>query len=178
MLRVWLAKEVRAFDQQRFHLFGNGIAGRVEHSQIRSQRDGLLRKVAPALDQSFQVDVGKQRVDVLRRTQECKRFVDVAGGKCLMAPVLNHHIRDFADKHIVFDDQDHSHQKSFGRDNRFAALKALTRRYYGTQGPFERYQGKGIITPKSEGFVRIAIFIPGEALIGNSLIISMLVDKI
>jgi hypothetical protein len=24
----------------------------------------------------------------------------------------------------------------------FAALKALTRRYYATQGPFERYQGK------------------------------------
>ena len=37
MLRVWLAKEVRAFDQQRFHfhLVGNGIAGRVEHTQIR-----------------------------------------------------------------------------------------------------------------------------------------------
>ena len=35
MVRVWLAKEVRAFDQQRFHLVGNGIAGRVEHTQIR-----------------------------------------------------------------------------------------------------------------------------------------------
>src|SRR5450755_1964261 len=98
MLRVRLAKEVRAFDQQSFHLVGNGIAGRVEHSQIRPQRDGLKRKVAPALDQSFQIDIGKQRIDVLRRTQERKRLIDVAGGKCLMAPVLYHHLRDFANK--------------------------------------------------------------------------------
>ena len=43
MLRVWLAKDVRAFDQQSVHLVGNGIARRVEHSQIRPQRDGLMR---------------------------------------------------------------------------------------------------------------------------------------
>src|ERR1019366_479630 len=91
-----------------------------------------------------------------------------------MTAILDHHLRDFADKHIIFDNQYHGHQNSSGRDNLFAAPKALTRRYYGTQGPFERYQGKGIVRPKPKGFVRIAIFIPGEALIGNSLIISML----
>src|SRR5450631_1641918 len=102
MLRVWLAKEVRAFDQLSFHLVGDGIAGRVEHSQIRPQRDGLLRKGASALDQSFQIDIGKHRIDGLRRTQDRKRFVDVAGGEYLMAQVLNYHLRYYADKHIVF----------------------------------------------------------------------------
>src|SRR5450759_4315356 len=125
MLRVWLAKEVHAFDQQSFHLVGDGIAGRVEHSQIRPQRNGLLRKVASALDQSFQIDIGKHRIDGLRRTQDRKRFVDVAGGEYLMAQVLNYHLRYFADKHIVFDDLDHGHHKSIGRDNLFEASRLL-----------------------------------------------------
>jgi hypothetical protein len=38
-----------------------------------------------------------------------ERFVDVAGGQCLVAPALDHHLRDFADEHIVFDDQNHGH---------------------------------------------------------------------
>ena len=104
ILRVRLPKEVGAFSQQRFHFVGNGVAGRVEHTQSRPKRDRLEGKIAPAVDQSFQIDVGKQRVDVLRRTQDCKRLVNVAGGKCLMAPVLYQHFRDFADKNIVFDD--------------------------------------------------------------------------
>ena len=44
-----------------------------------------------------------------RRNDE--RLVDVAGGKCLMAPVLNHHFRYFADEYFVFDDQYHGHHK-------------------------------------------------------------------
>lgn len=70
MLRVWLAKEVRAFDQQCFHLVGDVVAGRVKHAQIRSQCDGLKCKVAPAMDRCLEVDIGKKRVDVLRRTQK------------------------------------------------------------------------------------------------------------
>ena len=111
MLCVRLTKEVCAFDKQRFHFFGYGIAGRVEHTQFRPQRDGLMRKIATAMDQSFQIDIGEQRIDVLGRAQEYKRLVDIAGGKCLMTPVLNHHLRYFADKYIVFDDQNHSHHK-------------------------------------------------------------------
>jgi hypothetical protein len=42
------------------------------------------------------------------------------------------------------------------------------------QSPFERHHGKGIIKPNPKDFVRIAIFIPGEAPVGNSLIKSML----
>ncbi len=68
-----------------------------------------MRKIATAMDQSFQIDIGKQRIDVLGRAQEYQRLVDIAGGKCLMTPVLNHHLRDFADKYIVFDDQNHGH---------------------------------------------------------------------
>ena len=78
ILCVGLAKEVGAFGQQRFHFVGNGVAGRVEHTQPRPKRDRLEGKIAPAVDQSFQIDVGKQRVDVLRRTQDCQRLVNVA----------------------------------------------------------------------------------------------------
>jgi len=34
------------------------------------------------------------------------------------APILNHHFRDLADKHIVLDNQYHGHHNSFGRDNK------------------------------------------------------------
>ena len=72
VLRVRLAKEVRAFDKQRFHFVGNGIACRVEHAQVRPKRDGLVRKFAPAKDRRFEIDIGKKCVDVLRGTQESK----------------------------------------------------------------------------------------------------------
>ena len=79
MLRVRLAKEVRADDEQRFHFVGEGIAGGVEHAQVRAQRDGLAREIAAAMNLRLQIDIGEQRIDVLRRTQNCKRLVDVAG---------------------------------------------------------------------------------------------------
>ena len=104
MLRVRLTKEVRAFNKQSFHFVGNGIAGRVEHTQFRPKRDGLACKFTPAKDRCFEIDIGKKCVDVLRGTQELERFVYVAGRKRAVTPVLDHHLRDFADKHIVFDD--------------------------------------------------------------------------
>ena len=70
MLRVRLAKEVRAFDKQSFHFVGDEIAGRVEHAQIRPKLDGLACKITPAKDRSLEIDIGKECVDVLRGTQE------------------------------------------------------------------------------------------------------------
>ena len=107
-----LAKEVRAFDEQGFHLVGTVIAGRVEHTQFRPKRDGLARQVAPAKDRFLEIDIGKQRVDALGGPYEHKRFVHVARQEGLMTPVLNHHFRNFAGEHIVFDDQDHGHHKA------------------------------------------------------------------
>ena len=70
MLGVRLKKEVCTFNKQSFHLIGNGISGRVEHTQIRPKRDGLMRKFAPAEHRCFKVDIGKQCVDVLWRAEE------------------------------------------------------------------------------------------------------------
>jgi hypothetical protein len=110
------------------------------------------------MDQSFQIDIGKQRIDMLLGAKEGERLIDVAGGKCLMAPILNHHFRDFADKHVVFDDQDHGHEKSFGRDNLNFGSRNSPRRTHGIRSPFERYQGKGISLPGVESSVRNAVY--------------------
>src|SRR5450759_3286800 len=59
ILRVRLTKEVCAFNKQSFHFVGYGIAGRVEHTQFRPQRDGLVRKIATAEDRCFEIDIGK-----------------------------------------------------------------------------------------------------------------------
>jgi hypothetical protein len=75
-----------------------------------------------------------------------------------MAPILNHHFRDFADKHVVFDDQDHGHEKSFGRDNLHFGSRNSPRRTHGIRSPFERYQGKGISPPGVESSVRNAVY--------------------
>ena len=108
-----LRKEVRAVDKQGLHLVGDGIAGRVEDAQFRPKHDGLAREFTPAKDRRLEIDIGKKRVDVLRGSQERQRLVHVARRKRLVAPVLDHHLRDFADEHIVFDNQDHGHQNSF-----------------------------------------------------------------
>src|SRR5665647_807366 len=41
ILRVGLVQELRAFDQQFFHFFSDGVASRVEDAQVRPQRNGL-----------------------------------------------------------------------------------------------------------------------------------------
>ena len=69
-MRVRLAKEVRAFNKQSFHFVGNGIACRVEHAQIRPKLDGLVCKITPAEDRRFEIDIGKEYVDLLRGTQK------------------------------------------------------------------------------------------------------------
>jgi len=56
----------------------------------------------------------------------------------------------------------------------FCGFSSSSRRYYGIQSPFERYQGTGIVAAGPKSSIRIAIFIPGEARIGNSLIKSIL----
>ena len=109
MLRVRLRKEVCAFNKQSSNFVAHGIACRVEHTQFRSKRNGLARKIIPAKNRCFEIDIGKKYVDMLRRTQDCKRLVYVAGRKCLMTPILNHQLRNLADKHIVFDDKYHGH---------------------------------------------------------------------
>ncbi len=70
MLRVWLGKELRAFNKQSFHFVGNNISCRVEHAQFRPKFDGLVCKFTPAKDLIFQIDVGKECVDLLSGSQE------------------------------------------------------------------------------------------------------------
>ena len=52
-----------------------------------------------------------------------------------MAPILNHHFRNFADEHIVFDYQYHGHSKPFGRDILYC-ISQLLRRNHGYSSPF------------------------------------------
>jgi len=54
---------------------------------------------------------------VLSGSQEYKRLFCVTGRKYIVTPILNHHFRDLADKHIVLNNQYHGHHNSFGRDN-------------------------------------------------------------
>jgi hypothetical protein len=56
----------------------------------------------------------------------------------------------------------------------FCGFSSSSRRYYGIQSPFERYQGTGIVAAGPKSSIRIAIYIPGEAPVGNSLIKSIL----
>src|SRR5665647_2771841 len=66
LLRIRLLQEVRALNKQSFHFVGNGIACRVEHTQFRAKLDGLLCEFIPAKDRFFEIDIGKECVDVLR----------------------------------------------------------------------------------------------------------------
>src|SRR5665213_90006 len=68
LLRIRLLKEVRAFNKRRFHFVGNGIACRVEHTQFRPKLDGLVCKLTSANERFFEMDIGEECVDVLRRT--------------------------------------------------------------------------------------------------------------
>src|SRR5665647_1419845 len=52
MLRIRLLKEVCAFNKQRLHFIVDGIAGRIEHTQIQPELDGLVGKFIPAKDRS------------------------------------------------------------------------------------------------------------------------------
>ena len=47
-MRVRLLKEVRAFNKHHLHFIVDGIAGRVEHTQIQPELDGLVGKFIPA----------------------------------------------------------------------------------------------------------------------------------
>jgi hypothetical protein len=73
MLRVWLTKQLRAFNKQSFHFVGNKISCRVEQAQFRPQLKGLVSKFTPAKDRIFQIDVGKECVNALIGSQEYKR---------------------------------------------------------------------------------------------------------
>ena len=70
MWRVRLRKEVCAFNKQSFHFVVNRIACRVEDTQFRPKQDGLGCKITAAKDRFFEIDIGKECVDVVRRTQE------------------------------------------------------------------------------------------------------------
>jgi hypothetical protein len=65
MLRVRFDQAVRAFDKQSFHFVGNGISGRVEHTQFGPKLDCLAGEIAPAKDRRLEIDIGKKCVDVL-----------------------------------------------------------------------------------------------------------------
>ena len=45
-----------------------GIAGRVEHTQIQPELDGLVGKFIPAKDRPLEVDIGKKCINLLRGT--------------------------------------------------------------------------------------------------------------
>jgi hypothetical protein len=66
-----------------------------------------------------------------------------------VAPVLNHQFRNLADKHIIFDDQYHGHQNSFGRDNWNRGYQNSSCQYHGYQSPSCRYQGEGLTRTES-----------------------------
>jgi hypothetical protein len=108
---------VCSFSNYSFHFVVDETAGRVEHTQFWPKRDGLLRKIAAAMNQRSWVDICKKYIDVLRRAQEQKRLINVARRECVVTQVLNHHLRYFADKPIIFYDQYYGHQNSSGHDN-------------------------------------------------------------
>jgi hypothetical protein len=62
MLRIRLLKEVCA-NKHRLHFIVDGIAGRVEHTQISSELDGLVCKFIPAEDRFLEVDIGKKCIN-------------------------------------------------------------------------------------------------------------------
>src|ERR1019366_1232353 len=68
MFRVRLRKKVCAFDKQSLRFVGNGAACRVEHTQFWPKLDGPVCKFIPAKGRCFEIDVGKECVDVLMRT--------------------------------------------------------------------------------------------------------------
>src|SRR5512132_3227322 len=88
---VWLAKTVRAFDKQLFHSVSDEVSRRVEHAQMRSNSDSLLRQFAAAKHRRLQVDVSEKRVDALTRMQLAQRLSDIAGRKDVMAPFPDRH---------------------------------------------------------------------------------------
>jgi hypothetical protein len=51
---------VGAFNKLSFHFVGNEIAGRVEHTQLRSKFDCLVGKFTPAKDRCLEVDIGEK----------------------------------------------------------------------------------------------------------------------
>jgi hypothetical protein len=69
MLRVWLTKALHAFNKQSFHFVGNKISCRVEYAQFRPKLDGLACKFTSTNDRFFQIDVGKECVNVLIGSQ-------------------------------------------------------------------------------------------------------------
>jgi len=140
-MRIRLLKEVCAFNKQRLHFIVDGIAGRVEHTQIRPELNGLVCKLIPAKDRSLEVDIGKKCINLLRGTQERKRLVYVAGQKYIVTPVLNHHVRVVADKRIIFNDPYRGHHNCFCRDNQNRDYSSSSCRDHGYWSPSERYQG-------------------------------------
>src|SRR6266702_798203 len=70
ILCAWLRKALRTFNKQSFHFVVDIISCRVQHAQFRPKLDGLACKITSAKDQSFQIDIGKECVDVLGGTQE------------------------------------------------------------------------------------------------------------
>jgi hypothetical protein len=141
MLCVRLLKEVCAFNKHCLHFIVDGIAGRVEHTQIQPELDGLVGKFIPAKDRPLEVDIGKKCVNLLGRTQERKRLVYVAGRNGIVTPVLDHHLRIVAEKHIIFDDQYHGHQNCFCRDNQNRDYPSSSAGITAIGAPSERYQG-------------------------------------
>jgi hypothetical protein len=61
---------VCAFHKQSFYFVGNDIPCRVEHTHIRLKRDGLVCKIAPAMDRRIEIDVGEKGVDCLIGTKQ------------------------------------------------------------------------------------------------------------
>src|ERR1700682_3081375 len=138
---VRLLKEVRAVNKQRLHLIVDGIAGRIKHRQIQPELDGLLGNLTAAKHGFLEVDIGKKRINLLRRTQEQKRLVNVAGRKDIVAPASNHRLRVVAEKPIIFYDQNHGHENHFCRDNQNRDYPSSSCRESRLSEPFRALSG-------------------------------------
>lgn len=66
LLRIRFNQAEGAFNKKSFHFVGNGISGRVEHTQFGPKLDCLACQIAPAKDRCLEVDVGKKCINVLR----------------------------------------------------------------------------------------------------------------
>jgi hypothetical protein len=107
MWRVRLAKAVRAVNKQSHYFVGNVIARRVEHAQSRPNLDCPVCKFAPTKNRRFEIDIGKSASMTCGERRSKSASSAPLAEKCGVTPILNRHLREFADERIVFDDKYH-----------------------------------------------------------------------
>lgn len=111
LIGVRLVKELRTSNEHSRQFAVYYIACCVEHAQFRPKFNGLMREFTSAVSQLFEIDVGKQAINMLRRMKMYERLINVAGGNNLITPLLDGHYRHFAKKSVIFDDKNDGHQE-------------------------------------------------------------------